>query len=143
MFEGLASSFGRWIFLRFFYKGPVYNRYQPFPNPYSTAFGRIHLALHLLFYAASMVLAYAVCHRFNVILYDGTDRQSLCIGAFFFLTFRFLATTWMLVSSDWSLSTGNYGVWLPCYVHVTPIAQIITFSPTNASPDPAFRAGDS
>jgi len=66
---------GRWIFLKYFYKGSVYNRYEPFPNPYATIFGRVRLALHLLFYVISMVALYSVCRRLNSLFDLEKDRR--------------------------------------------------------------------
>lgn len=108
-----GNRIGRWLFFKYFYKGPVYNRYESFPNPYASTFGRIHLSLHLLFYVISMIIACLVCSRVSSMVDLGKDQQYIYVAAIGFLTFRFVSTTWMMMSSDFMLSTGNYGVRIP------------------------------
>lgn len=116
MIHSAVRRLTRWIHFKNIYEGPVYNRYEPFPNPYATAFGRIHLALHVLFYIPSMVLVYAVYGRVNSIANLDRDLDQYqdpgYLIAFGFLTLRFVLSTWTLVAMDHLLSTGNYGVCL-------------------------------
>jgi len=80
---------------------------NPYANPYATTFGRVHLLMYLLFIVTAMALA--VCRRINEIIYDGTDKGAICIAVMFFLSAHLLSITCLMISTDWSLSSGAYG----------------------------------